>query len=195
MLHLREMKLGWRRILFGLAIVVGLACLYPLIFGAPFFVTKRYFNDPGMWKTPIKIPDLAISTISGMRVFYFGWEFEVPWKDLDPNGTRVIGKPPWQWQVIGFRSGRRIVFKRGPANLWLKVLFPPSGSFPKKAYNRWLLGADTWSYYAFTRAILEATPDQLTPFTFRGQGARLTWLLLFNPSRWRVITLIRASSR
>jgi hypothetical protein len=28
-------------------------------------------------------------------------------------------------------------------------------------------------------AMLEATPDQLTPFTFRREGARLTWLLLF----------------
>ncbi len=164
---------------FGFGIVVGLACLYPLIFGAPFFLTKRDFNDPGMWKTPVRLPDLSIATALGMRLSYFGWEFEVPWKDLDPNETKVIGKPPWQWQVISFRSGRRIVFMRGPANVWLKVLFPPSGSFPRNAYNRWLLGADTWSDYAFTRAMLEVTPDQLTPFTFRREGARLTWLLMF----------------
>lgn len=176
MLQLRRMKLGWWRILFGLGIVVGLALLYPLIFGAPFFLAKRDFNDPGVWKAPIKIPDLGISTASGMKLSCFGWEFEVPWKDLDPSKTKPIGKPPWQWQVIGFRSGRRIVFMRRPANYWPKVLFPPSGTYTEKAYNRWLFGADAWSDYAFTRVILEATPDQLTPFTFRGKGARLTLL-------------------
>lgn len=53
------------------------------------------------------------------------------------------------------------------------------GSSSKGAYSRWLLGTDAWSDYAFTRAMLSSTPDQLTPFTFRREGARLTWLLMF----------------
>jgi hypothetical protein len=173
------MKLLWRRILVGLAIIIGVAYLYTFIFGAPFFLTKRDFNNPAMWLVPAAVPDLAISTASGMKLSYFGWDFDVPWKDLDPSKTSPIGKPPWQWQVIGFRSGRQIVFIRHSANNWSKALSPPMNHVTEKAYERTLLGADTWSDCAFTRAMLEATPDQLTPFTFRREGVRLTLLLLF----------------
>jgi hypothetical protein len=178
-LQLRGMKLGWRRILFGFGIVVGFTYLYLLAFGSPRLLTKRDFNNPAMWKAPAAIPDLAISTGSGMKLSYFGWGFEVPWKDLDLSKTKPIGKPPWQWQAIGFRSGRRIIFIRRPANYWSKVLFPPGDSYTEKAYIRWLVGADASSDYTFMRAMLEATPDQLSSFTFRGESSRLTLLLMF----------------
>jgi hypothetical protein len=172
------MKLRWRRILIGFVIVVGVVYLYLSLFGGPFFLTKRYINNPVMWKVPAALPDLTISTAPGMKLSYFGWEFEVPWNDLDPGKTKAIGKPPWQWQVIGFRSGRQIVFMRHPANEWSKLLPPPTDPKLKNAYKR-LFGADASSDYAFTRATLEATPDQLTPFTFRRQAVRLALLLFF----------------
>jgi len=173
------MKLRWRRALIGFGIVVGVAYLYLFVFGAPFVLTKRDFKNPAMWKVPAAIPAHAISNGSGKKLSYFGWEFEVPWTDFDPSKAKSIGKPPWQWQVIGFRSGRQIVFIRHPTNYWSKVLFPTHASYTEKAYYRWLFGADASSDYAFTRAMLEVTPDQLTPFTFRGRGARLTMLLTF----------------
>jgi len=120
-----------------------------------------------------------MSSAPGLKLSYFGWEFEVPWKDLDAGKTKPIGKPPWQWQVIGFHSGRCIIFIRRPANQWSKLLFPPTDSYTERAYNRRLFGADSSSDYSFAHAMLKATPDQLTPFTFRGKGARLTLLLMF----------------
>jgi hypothetical protein len=173
------MKFNWRRVLIGFGIVVGAAYLYLLVFGAPFVLTKRDFKDPAMWKVPVAIPNLAVSSAPGLKLSYFGWEFEVPWEDLDASKTRPIGKPPWQWQVIGFHSGRLIIFIRRPANHWSKLLFPPSDSYTERVYNRWLFGADSSSDYSFTHAMLEATPDQLSPFTFRGEGTRLTLLLMF----------------
>lgn len=158
--------------------VVGVAYVYLFVFGAPFVLTKRELKNPAMWRVPAALPDLAISP-SGMKLSYFGWQFEAPWTDLDLSKTKPIGKPPWQWQVIGFHSGRRIIFVRRPANQWSKLLFPPNDSYTEKAYNRWLFGADASSDYLFTHAMLEATPDQITPFTFRGEGARLTLLLMF----------------
>ncbi len=161
----------------GSGLVIGVAYLNLLLFGAPFVLTKRDLKNPAMWKVPARLPDVAISIASGMKLSYFGWEFEVPWKDLDPGKTKPIGEPPMEWQVITFRSGRQIVFIRRPANYWSKVLFRPSDAYTEKAYKRWLFGADASSDYAFTRAMLEATPDQLGLFTFRGE--RLTLLLLF----------------
>lgn len=167
------MKLRWRRALFGFGIIVGVAYLYLFVFGAPFALTKRDFKNPAMWKVPAAIPAHAISNGSGKTLSYFGWEFEVPWTDFDPSKAKSIGKPPWQWQVIGFRSGRQIVFIRHPTNYWSKVLFPTHASYTERAYYRWLFGADASSDYAFTRAMLEVTPDQLASFTFRGRRARL----------------------
>jgi hypothetical protein len=80
--------------------------------------------------------------------------------------------------MIGFRSGRQIVFMRRPARQWSKVLSLPNDSHRQKAFNRFF-GADASSDYRFTRAMLEATPDQLTLFTFRPEGVRLTLLLMF----------------
>src|SRR5579859_5048200 len=145
------MKLGWRRILIGFGIVVGVAWFHPFFPGVPSLLTKRDFNNPAMWKVPVAIPDLAISTALGMKLSYFGWQFEVPWKDLDPSKTKLVGKPPWQWQMICFRSGRRIIFIRRPANYWSKILFPPGDSYFEEAYIRWLFGKDASSDYTFTR--------------------------------------------
>jgi hypothetical protein len=173
------MKLRWRSSLLWLGISVAVAYLQLFVFGPSFFLTKRDFKDPALRKIPAPVPDLAISIAPGMKLSYFGWEFEVPWTDLDPSKTKPIGKPPRQWQVIGFYSGRHIIFAERPANYWSKVLFPPSGSYLGKAYYRWLFGADASSDYAFTRAMLEATPDQLTPYMFGGERDRLTMLLTF----------------
>jgi len=178
------MKLQWRRILtrlgIGLAIVVAVLYAYVFFFGGPFFLIKRGFKDPVMWRAPAPLPDLTISMAPGMKLSYFGWEFEVPWNDLDPNKSKTIGKPPWQWQLIGFRSGMQIVFIRHPAHEWLKLLREHKVSEKELSALSKLLGVQaSSSEYAFTRAALETTPDQLTPFTLRREGVRLAILLLF----------------
>jgi hypothetical protein len=177
-LQLRTMKVKSHCILIGSGIVVGVAYLYLSVFIAPIVLAKRDLKNPAMWKVPATLPDLATST-SGMKLFYFGWQFEVPWKDLDPSKTKPIGKSPWQWQVIGFHSGRRILFIRRPAKHWSKVLFPSTDSYTERAYMKWLVGADASSDYAFMRAMLEGSPDELSLFSFRGEGARLNLLLMF----------------
>jgi hypothetical protein len=179
------MKLRWRRILTSFAIMaVGAAYICFPVFDAPLLPVD--LNDPTMWKVPAALPGLSIAMTPGLKLSYFGYEFDVPWNDLDPKKTRPIGKPPWQWQMICFRSGRTIMFIRHPASRWSKALFSPKDSYVQRTYMSWTFGADASSDYAFTRAMLEATPDQLTSFMLRFKRDRLTTLLLLKSVDWNL---------
>lgn len=180
-MKLRALK-GRSRLYFLIGFgIVGLFAYFYLFNLAPSDWTKMALDpkNPAMWKRPVALPDLAISNASGRKLSYFGWEFEVPWGDLDPAKSELIGRPPRQWQLIYFRSGRAIIFIRHPADHWSKILYPSNATYLDKMYFRWLFGADASSDYAFTRAMLETTPDQLTSFTFGTTRGRLTLLLGF----------------
>ncbi|HYA34054.1 MAG TPA: hypothetical protein VEF03_00470, partial [Candidatus Binataceae bacterium] len=60
---------------------------YGWFFGVPtmFMAQARYWGwkDPLLWKIPVPLRDQAISTSPGLKLSYLGYEFEVPWDDVD----------------------------------------------------------------------------------------------------------------
>jgi hypothetical protein len=44
-----------------------------------------------LWKTPTELKDLVISIAPGRQLSYCGYEFEVPWNDVDEQKTRLVG--------------------------------------------------------------------------------------------------------
>jgi len=85
-----------RRILIWCGIVFGIVFIYLSVFGvaAWFVLNGRSLagKDPALGKTQVALKDLSTSTAPGRKLSYFGYEFDVPWDDLDEQKTRLVGK-------------------------------------------------------------------------------------------------------
>lgn len=158
----------WGRILVGCGVGVVAIFAYLQSFGCQteLAVDAWYsgWKNPILWKVPVELSDQSISNSPGRRLSYLGYQFEVPWDDLDTGHTKLLRT----WQVINFQSGRTIVFM---------------GHEPEGLLNRFrseeavqeLYGDD----YATAKHILDASPDKVTPFTSRREAIGAFRSLLF----------------
>jgi len=168
-----------RRILTWCAIVFGVVFIYLYVFGvSAWFVIIKGRNlsgkdDPSLWKTPVALKDLSISSAPGRKLSYFGYEFEVPWDDVDEQKTRLVGK----WQLISFHSGKSIVFYTPPPNEVVNGV-PGKNGVDRRALARFYGDETIQSDYTFIRAALETTPGDIGLLTPRGAAARTIMLLL-----------------
>ncbi|HUO04216.1 MAG TPA: hypothetical protein VMU16_03355 [Candidatus Binataceae bacterium] len=170
----------WKRILKLGGIAAVVIVIYAVLFGVQtmFAVSARYmyWHDPAVWEVPVEMTDASISKSPGKRLSYLGYEFEVPWDDLDEQKTKPVGP----WQVITFHSGKGIVLMTFPAKERVNTFSGLGQKLDSKDAKkvRFLYGDETLrSDYAFTRACLEATPDKVTLFSTPNEALRRTMLL------------------
>jgi hypothetical protein len=156
------------RVLVGLGVAIAACGAYLWFFGLQTFViweTRRVGRqEPVVWTKPVQLSDLSISQTPGKGLFYFGYEFEVPWADIDEEKTKVVGTNK---AIIVFRSGNTISFWIGSPNSLVNSL-SGDGKIDRNSLRRLLGNEVTQSDYDFKRAILQTTPDQfslLTPKT------------------------------
>jgi len=64
---------------------------------------------------PTELKDQTVSQASGSRLSYFGYEFEVPWNDLDEAQTKLYPKDKPTRVVLVFQSGLRLMITALPA--------------------------------------------------------------------------------
>jgi hypothetical protein len=57
---------------------------------------------------PRDLEDGSISQVTGSKLSYFGYEFEVPWNDIDPALTKLYPKLNPNRVVLTFRSGLQL---------------------------------------------------------------------------------------
>jgi hypothetical protein len=171
------MESRWRTILICSAIVVAVLVIYTCFFGEAtmFAFEARYLNrnDPSVWKTPVTLTEDAISPSPGRRLSYLGYEFEVPWTDLDEHHTKLFGT----WQLIHFNSGISIVMRVRPPNTDVN-LFTDAGKNDSEVMKRYWGPEILVSDYAFTKAKLESNPANVTLFTSRRDALRELDLLM-----------------
>jgi len=124
---------------------------------------------------PLPIPSLAANSAPGMRLVPAGFSFEVPWDDLDVPNCKFGGNIA----VFKFRSGRTLSFF-GPSENHEDPLSTVGRSFGEgKGNKKSLFGPDTTrTNYSFQRALLEATPRDVTPFSPRQAAVRSSMLLI-----------------
>jgi len=152
----------WGRILVGCGVGVFAILAYLLFFGCQteLAVSARYFGwkTPMLWKVPVRLSDQSISKAPGRRLSYLGYEFEVPWDDLDETHTKLLRN----WQAISFKSGKMVVFMGHEPDGLLKTN-PAVRAFMCEEIIPGMYGYD----YAIIRQILNASPVEITPFTSR----------------------------
>jgi len=174
----------WRRILTWFAIAVGVIVICAWLFGVQIAIAleTRYFarKPPVMWKVPVELGDPSISDSPGEKLSYLGCEFEVPWNDLDKQKTRLVGK----WQIIGFQSEKEIILKTIPAKERVNAFLELDQKLDAESLRKlkYLYGDETLrSDYAFTSAVLDTTPGDISIFMSRKEAVRAMILLVFKP--------------
>jgi hypothetical protein len=165
-----------RRAWFATGVTVVLGGLYAWLFG---------FQTMMIWKTsriarkapivkqiPRALADTSVSTRPGTRLSYFGYDFEVPWNDLNPDKTQIYPNRV----VLTFGSGRYLMFSTVPPRHFVNILQQQMGqdSFSRTLDNDAALQSD----YAMWNLVLRATPDSVNLFSPRKDIARNSMLVL-----------------
>jgi hypothetical protein len=111
---------------------------------------------------PTELKDLSISQASGKKLSYFGYEFEIPWNDLDETQTKLYPKDKPKCRAdLHFHSGLRLVVTAVRPRELVDGLAEMAKVSPQR------IGATFGSSdYRVIRAIYEFTPDKMTHWSF-----------------------------
>ncbi|MGA8765856.1 MAG: hypothetical protein WB559_02460, partial [Candidatus Acidiferrales bacterium] len=167
----------WKRILitFGTAVIV--VGIYMSFFGVQTMsaLLVRYWlrKMPDMAKTPAALTDLSISNVPHKEVAYFGYEFELPWDDVDEQKSKTTGPI----HLSTFRSGNALWFSTFPPKEFVNGIMKES-TLDAQSVRR-LYGDEAFeSDYGFHKKMLQTTPSEITPFVSRKQAVAGQILLL-----------------
>jgi hypothetical protein len=127
---------------------------------------------PDIAKTPIPPTDLSISTAPHKKVTYFGYEFELPWDDVDESKDKTTG----QIHVAAFRSGNAFWFSAFPPKDFVNEVMK-SFKLSPQAFRQ-IYGDSALSDYGFNKIMLQMTPSEITPFVSERQATTGHMLLV-----------------
>jgi hypothetical protein len=168
----------WMRVLVCLGLTVLVCGNYLWFFGVQTFIALEARDiarkTPLVRNAPVELPDLSISEAPGRKLSYFGYEFEVPWNDVDEAKSRVIGGNK---AIIAFRSGNVLSVWSGPPHGLVDSVLA-SGRIDRETFRQIYGDEALKSDYAFQRIIVEATPDRITPFVSKKQAVTEGMLLV-----------------
>jgi hypothetical protein len=152
-----------RRLLVAVVIFgVGVAYCWVFGFQTLMILETRYLarRAPVVKKTPTALPIADVSTNPGTKLSFLGYQFEVPWDDIDTSRTRHFNN----LVSVGFRSGRAVLISSVPPRDFVRSVM---SMFKLDAEGfRHLFGEQAFqSDYELKRAIFESTPSSVTLFT------------------------------
>lgn len=169
----------WARRLITLLILLLLCAAYLWYFGFQtlVFAEARYLTRkaPAVRLAPSQLADSSISSAPGKKLSYFGYEFEVPWNDVDESKSGPI--PDTNKAMIVFQSGNYLSVWHGSQRAFLNQLLS-NDKIDQNTLRRIVGDEALQSDYALYRTILQMTPDKLTPFESQTDAANQALLLL-----------------
>ena len=109
---------------------------------------------------PTELKDQTVSQASGSRLSYFGYEFEVPWNDIDETQTKLYPKEKPTRVVLVFRSGLRLMITSLPARELINGISREIETSPQNMEA--MFGHEAMkSDYDFVNTLYEFTPDTM----------------------------------
>jgi hypothetical protein len=161
----------WALTLLALAII-----LYFSIFGVQTIMwwKVRQFgkNNPVIWVIPQVLRDSVPAKQPGSRLSAYGYEFEVPWVDIDKDKTRSGDFVT----IYYFRSGQFLMISNPEKATNAREIFLADDEKRKVAMRMW--GERTLeSNFTLTKAMLETSPTQMAVFAPRAKVVGLGILL------------------
>jgi hypothetical protein len=169
----------WARILIALFVVLLLSFAYLWFFGFQTLILleARYLTRkaPAVSMAPAQLADLSISRSPGRKLSYFGYEFEVPWNDVDESKSGLI--PDSNKAMIVFQSGNSLSVWHGSPRAFLNTVLA-NDKIDQNTLRRIVGDEALQSDFALYRTILETTPDKITPFMSRQDAVSRAILLI-----------------
>jgi hypothetical protein len=167
------------RILIGLFVVVLVCVAYVWFFGFQTLIAleARYLarKAPVVRVPPAQLTDVSISRSPGRKLSYFGYEFEVPWNDVDEAKSGLI--PDNNKAMIFFRSGNSLSVWHGSPRAFLNTVLS-NDKIDQDTLRRIVGDEALQSDYALYRTILQMTPGKMIPFESQSDAANQALLLL-----------------
>jgi hypothetical protein len=111
---------------------------------------------------PTDLKDTSVSEAPGTKLSYFGYEFEVPWNDLDESQVTLYpaDKPVKTAVLLAFRSGLRLRLAAIPAHEWAKDSYPEVRAVPRVVAANFGYEA-VRSDYSIAKSVYEFTPNRM----------------------------------
>jgi len=167
------------RILIGLFGVVLVCVAYLWFFGFQTLIAleARYLTRkaPVVRVAPAQLTDFSISRSPGRKLSYFGYEFEVPWNDVDEAKSGRI--PDSNKVMIVFQSGNSLSVWHGSPRAFLNTVLA-NDKIDQNTLRRIVGDEALQSDYSLYRTILQMTPGKMTPFASQSDVANQALLLL-----------------
>ncbi len=171
-----------KALLVGLSVIgaiVALVILFGVLFGvqtaAVFYLKKTQGEYPELYVLPYRLEVPSELKFAGRKLSFFGYDFEAPWTDVEKEDTRQ------SFARILFKSGKAIVVFNPAEGVDLVDEFMEKN--PEYADNMVsVFGHETMkSNYSLYKAILNATPNELSIFMPKKDVVRLSILLILKP--------------
>ena len=154
-------------------ILITIACTIAAIFLVVRFIVPIALSfytvrkAPAVAKVvPADLKDLSVSQAPAASLSYVGYDFEVPWTDLDDSKTKLYpeSKPEKTMAVLSFRSGLRLMVMAGPPRSFADQFVKDMKMSPQ-AFDA-VFGHDAAaSDYAFAKRVYEFTPVRMHHWT------------------------------
>ncbi len=169
-----------RRIL--LTAVITLAVIFvgvQWILPAAFVFDAARKASPITRIVPVDLRDKSISAAPGKKLSYVGYEFEIPWNDLDETQTKLYPKDtPEKCKVdLRFRSELRLLVTAVPPRDFVNRLSAGFHSTPQalgSAFGRETASSD----YVFFKTLYEFSPSKMNHWAPLQVLARDQFLLI-----------------
>src|SRR5215467_12802123 len=153
------------RVLIGLFVVLLLCAAYVWFFGFQTLVLleARYLTrkTPAVSMAPAALADSSVSPEPGKKLTYFGYQFEVPWSDVDEAKSGLIADQ--NKAMIVFQSGNTLSVWQGSPRAFLNAVLS-NDKIDQNTLRRIVGDEALQSDFALYRTILQMTPDKMTPF-------------------------------
>jgi hypothetical protein len=109
---------------------------------------------------PTELKDQTVSQAPGSRLSYCGYEFEVPWNDIDETQTKLYLKDKPTRVVLVFQSGLKLMITALPPRELINGI---SGELKTSPQNvEAIFGHEAMkSDYDFVKTLYEFTPDTM----------------------------------
>ena len=123
---------------------------------------------------PTNLKDKSISKAPGQKLSYLGYEFEVPWSDLDDTQTRLYPKDNPDKTRVDLHFRLRLWVTAIPPRSWINE-FSADFKVPPQRVEASFGGSD----YSFVKTLYEFAAEKMHHWTSLGRGeSREEFLLL-----------------
>ncbi len=112
---------------------------------------------------PMDLKDQSVDSAAGTKLSYLGYEFEIPWNDLDESQTVLIpkDKPDKNRVILVFRSGLRLMATKCPVREMADEFMRQDFRMTQAAFAAVFGPKAVDSDYEFMKRVLEFSPDEM----------------------------------